>query len=130
MLIDGSFCFIATQLFGPPSEEHPATAALPQHGFARNSRWELLGSTTESEEEEEGAVRVDFGLSATMLNEETRKQWPHDFGLVYGVTLSTDKLRTNLQVQNKGPKPFQFQVLLHTYYQLEVSLVEAMELVC
>lgn len=69
-------------------------------------------------------MRVDFGLSATMLDEATRGKWPYDFGLVYGVTLNKDTLRTNLQVQNKGSKPFQFQALLHTYFQVEVGFLK------
>jgi glucose-6-phosphate 1-epimerase len=56
-----------------------------------------------------------------MLSDQFRKAWPYEFGLVYSVILSPDSLETSLQVQNKGDKPFDFQVLLHTYLRVKVS---------
>ncbi|PYH92894.1 galactose mutarotase-like protein [Aspergillus ellipticus CBS 707.79] len=107
-------------VFGPPPSNH-ATSALPQHGFARNSTWEFLGkSSSESVGKEGGdAVKLDFGLSHPMLSEEAQKAWPFQFGLVYSVTLARGSLATSLQVQNKGEKNFDFQVLMHTYLSVE-----------
>ncbi|KAJ9208817.1 hypothetical protein DTO166G4_2197 [Paecilomyces variotii] len=110
-------------VFGPPPKDH-ATSALPQHGFARNSTWEFLGkSSSESlgkdKEKADDAVKLDFGLSHTMLSEEFKKAWPYEFGLVYSVTLAKDSLTTTLQVQNKGSKAFEFQVLLHSYLNIK-----------
>jgi glucose-6-phosphate 1-epimerase len=56
-----------------------------------------------------------------MLTEEFQKAWTYDFGLVYSVTLTKDSLETNLQVQNKGSQNFDFQVLMHTYFKIDVS---------
>ncbi|EEH02546.1 conserved hypothetical protein [Histoplasma capsulatum G186AR] len=107
-------------VFGPPPKDH-ATSALPQHGFARNSYWEFLGKSTSESEGQNGdsSVKLDFGLSAGMLSDKFKSDWPNDFGLVYSVTLSKGSLGTSLQVQNKGSQPFEFQVLLHSYFKVE-----------
>lgn len=55
-----------------------------------------------------------------MLTEEFRKAWPFEFGLVYSVTLTKDTLETSLQVRNEGSQNFEFQVLMHTYFNIEV----------
>lgn len=57
-----------------------------------------------------------------MLSDDFRKAWPFEFGLVYTVTLSKGGLETSLQVQNKGGQNFEFQVLLHTYLSVDVSV--------
>nr|POE64972.1 glucose-6-phosphate 1-epimerase [Quercus suber] len=110
-------------VFGPPPKDH-ATSALPQHGFARNSVWEYLGSSSsESGALSKGAddsVKLDFGLSQAQLSAESKKAWPFDFALVYSVTLGKDGLQTMLNVQNKGEKSFDFQMLLHTYFRVKV----------
>ena len=56
-----------------------------------------------------------------MLSSEFQNSWAYDFGLVYSVTLTKEGLETSLQVQNKGSQNFDFQVLLHTYFAVEVS---------
>lgn len=91
---------------------------LPQHGFARDSRWEFLGKSTS-----EGAtagVKLDFGLSSETLGEESRKLWPYSFGLLYSVTLERDSLNTTLVITNDGEEPFEFQTLLHNYFAVKV----------
>ncbi|KAJ5480720.1 hypothetical protein N7539_006614 [Penicillium diatomitis] len=105
-------------VFGPPPQNH-ATSSLPQHGFARNSNWEFLGKSSSEASKGDFAVKLDFGLSHTMLSEEFRKAWPYEFGLVYSVTLSKDALKTSLQVTNEGKENFEFQVLMHTYLSVE-----------
>jgi len=67
------------------------------------------------------SVKLDFGLSSAMLSEDTKKKWPHDFGLVYSVTLGKGKLEVQLHVQNKGDKAFDFQCLFHSYFTVKVS---------
>ena len=111
------------QVFGT-APDHPATSKLPQHGFARTSRWEFLGkSTSESGETKDGgdnSVKLDFGLSSNNLSEESKKAWPFDFGLIYSVTLGKDSLTTSIVVQNAGEKAWEFQTLLHTYLKVKV----------
>ena len=113
------------QVFGT-APDHAATSKLPQHGFARNSKWEFLGkSTSESAPNSASAdlsVKLDFGLSTPGLEDGARSAWPFQFGLLYSVTLDRDSLTTSLVVTNQGDKPFECQVLLHTYFRVGVSL--------
>ena len=116
---------VTSQAFGPPPKDH-ATGALPQHGFARNSTWEYLGkSSSESGALAKGgddSVKLDFGLSSSNLSAEHKKAWPYEFGLVYTVTLGKDGLQTMLNVRNEGKESFEFQMLLHTYFKIDVSI--------
>ncbi|KAL8948891.1 MAG: hypothetical protein Q9222_004963 [Ikaeria aurantiellina] len=107
-------------VFGPPDPQH-ATARLPQHGFARNSRWEYLGkssseSSTLPDSKGDGSVKLDFGLSDSMLS---NPGWDYHFNLTYSVTLSQDSLETSLAVRNTGSSNYEFQVLFHTYLAVD-----------
>ncbi len=110
------------QVFGPPPSRH-ATSKLPQHGFARTSRWEYLGkSSTESNNStSDDGVKLDFGLSTAMLSAEAKNAWPYSFGLTYSVTLSKEGLETTMNVRNQGGESFEFQVLLHSYLHVQVG---------
>ncbi|ORY57137.1 galactose mutarotase-like domain-containing protein [Pseudomassariella vexata] len=73
--------------------EHKAAGNLPQHGFARTSKWEFLGkSTSESQGKNESSVKLDFGLSAATIDDETKKLWPYNFSLIYSVSLTPTTL--------------------------------------
>ena len=116
------------QVFGPPPKNHP-TSNLPQHGFARISKWEYLGKSSSetgplNTKGGDDAVRLDFGLSPLGLSEEMKKAWPYDFSLQYSVTLAKDGLRTMLGVRNAGSIPFDFQMLTHTYFRVPVSATD------
>lgn len=63
-----------------------------------------------------------------MLSPEFQNAWAYDFGLVYSVTLTKEGLETSLQVQNKGSQNFDFQVLMHTYFAVEVNLLSCLYL--
>ena len=112
-----------SQCFGPPPKDH-ATGKLPQHGFARSSHWEYLGkSSSESGSLARGgddSIKLDFGLSNAQLSEDAKKQWPYEFGLVYSVTLGSGGLQTMLNVTNQGQQAFEFQMLLHSYFAVDV----------
>ena len=107
---------------------HEATAKLPQHGFARVSRWEFLGkSTSEGDDADtkgggDGSVMLDFGLSSSNLTEETRGLWGEEFGCIYSVTLSREGLSTSMVVRNEGGRAWEFQCLMHTYFRCEVCI--------
>ncbi|KAK3987051.1 galactose mutarotase-like domain-containing protein [Cladorrhinum sp. PSN332] len=112
-------------VFGPPPAAPHPTASLPQHGFARTSVWEFLGkSTSESPQGEGGksaadlSVKLDFGLSTSSLSAEAQSLWPYKFNLIYSVTLNPSALTTSLVVTNDDDKPFDSQVLLHTYLRV------------
>ncbi|KAL8703779.1 MAG: hypothetical protein Q9201_003044 [Fulgogasparrea decipioides] len=107
-------------VFGPPPAEH-ATSQLPQHGFARNSRWEYLGKTSSESSslpnsKGDASVKLDFGLSNGMLSDP---KWNYGFNLTYSVTLSQDNLETSLVVRNTGSSNYDFQVLFHTYLAVD-----------
>lgn len=111
------------QVFGT-APDHAATSKLPQHGFARSSRWEFLGkSTSESASNsaaEDLSVKLDFGLSSSSLDAATRELWPYEFDIIYSVTLERASLATALVITNKDDKPWEFQVLAHTYLRVKV----------
>ncbi|RDW69985.1 putative glucose-6-phosphate 1-epimerase [Coleophoma crateriformis] len=107
---------------------HTETSKLPQHGFARTTRWEFLGKSTSessavsSTDGGDNSVKLDFGLSHSNLSAEARAAWPYDFGLIYSVTLSRDGLATSIVVRNESEgesgKGFEFQTLMHTYLRV------------
>ncbi|KAL2270988.1 hypothetical protein VTJ83DRAFT_359 [Remersonia thermophila] len=103
--------------------DHEQTKTLPQHGFARTSRWEFLGKSTseDSFSLSSASVKLDFGLSsaAAGLDPLARERWPYAFNLIYSVTLTRDSLSTGLVVTNDGEKPFDCQVLFHTYLRVK-----------
>ncbi|PMD17087.1 putative glucose-6-phosphate 1-epimerase [Hyaloscypha hepaticicola] len=102
--------------------DHAATSKLPQHGFARTSRWEFLGKSTSESSSTSGSgddsVKLDFGLSPSNLSEESRKAWPFQFGLIYSVTLGRGNLNTTIVVRNEGEEAWEFQTLMHTYFRV------------
>ncbi|POS87215.1 hypothetical protein EPUL_002259 [Erysiphe pulchra] len=97
---------------------HAATAKLPQHGFARTSKWEFLGKST-TEPGNGDSVKLDFGLQTNNLDEETRKLWPFSFGLIYSVTLAPKELITSILVINEGQTALEFQTLMHSYFKVD-----------
>lgn len=108
-------------VFGPPPSKDHATGNLPQHGFARTSRWEYLGKTSSESStlpnsSGDSSVKLDFGLSDTMIGDS---KWPYQFALTYSVTLSPKDLETSLVVRNTGTSNYDFQVLFHTYLKVD-----------
>lgn len=125
MSIRSSSANISIQVFGPPPANH-ATSGLPQHGFARISKWEYLGkSSSESSATPsntgDASVKLDFGLSNTML-ENIPSEWKkYQFGITYSVTLNKEDLETSLAIRNTGPTDWEFHTLFHTYLAVDVS---------
>ena len=89
---------------------HPTDKDKPQHGFARNNAWEVLGAK-DSEEE----VQIDLVLESST---QTREFWPHDFRAVFSVTLNLG-LQVCLRVENTGTRPFEVSPALHTYFAVD-----------
>lgn len=112
------------QVFGPPPQDH-ATSKLPQHGFARNSTWQYLGkSSSESGVSAKGgddSITLDFGLSRSSITPTFQQAWPYDFALTYSVTLRKGSIQVMLNVRNAGTEAFDFEMLLHSYFAVEVS---------
>ncbi|RYC61817.1 hypothetical protein CHU98_g4369 [Xylaria longipes] len=101
---------------------HAATSKLPQHGFARNSKWEFLGKSssesTSSTSQSDASVKLDFGLSSATLDEKSQKLWPYTFSAIYSVTLTPDGLSTGIVITNDGKESLECQILLHTYLRI------------
>lgn len=89
--------------FGP----NATNPALPAHGLVRAKAWALAAT----EKGADGSVVVRL---TTRSDHATRQLWPHDFELVYTVTVGRT-LRLDLEVRNTGPTPFDFEEALHTY---------------
>ncbi|CAD6590031.1 MAG: hypothetical protein ASARMPRED_004532 [Alectoria sarmentosa] len=108
--------------FGPSSNK--ATEGLPQHGFARTTKWEYLGkssseSSTLPNSSGDSSVKLDFGLSNAMLDKIPSEWKNYQFGITYSVTLGRDDLETSLAIRNTGEKDFEFQTLLHSYWAVD-----------
>jgi D-hexose-6-phosphate mutarotase len=79
--------------FGP----HPSNPALPAHGFARTSEWQVVGAEARTD----GATELRLELSD---NERTRAIWPHVFRLTMVVTVGRE-LHVDLISHNSGMRP-------------------------
>lgn len=88
--------------FGPK----PGDSNAPAHGFARTMAWQT-----------ENAAPNSLTLSLES-NAATLALWPHNFRLVYTVTIEAEKLRLQLQIHNTGESDFGFETALHTYFRV------------
>lgn len=84
---------------------------LPAHGFARTSEWQLVRTELLGN----GIVAADLQLNE---NAETLAAWPHRFTFGLRVMLHESALTVAAQVVNTGEQPFDFQIALHTYFQV------------
>ncbi|TPX55705.1 glucose-6-phosphate 1-epimerase [Powellomyces hirtus] len=87
-----------------------ATSKLPQHGFARNSSWECVKKTEST---------AEFHLKPDGVPTKLRELWPHDFHLIYTVTLAANTLKTSLTINNPSQEAWDFTTLLHTYFAVK-----------
>lgn len=104
-------CFPQFGPFGP----------LPQHGFARNSRW----TVTDDSRAEQGELRL--GLTERDLPssrpEAERAAWPHAFSADLFVGVRGGALTVTLGVTNTGTAPFTFTAALHPYFAVRDAFV-------
>ncbi|KAL1737199.1 galactose mutarotase-like domain-containing protein [Schizophyllum commune] len=92
--------------FGPPS--HPDHLRLPQHGFARSSKWTFDHIVMDND----AGVSVRLRLDPTP---EIERVFDKPFSLAYVVTLAEHQLSTDLHVTNTSTQPWEFQALFHNY---------------
>jgi len=90
--------------FGP----HPSDNMLPQHGFARNSHWDVL----ETKNHPNGETSVKVGLKE---NENTLLLFPHTFKLELTFTIGAT-LKVELKTTNTSNRPMQITQALHSYF--------------
>jgi galactose mutarotase-like enzyme len=79
--------------------------ALKQHGFARNTAFDVV---------EQSASSVKIAARATA---ESRLVWPWDFTLELAYTLTDDTIRIGHVVTNESPAPMPFGFGFHPYFQ-------------
>jgi glucose-6-phosphate 1-epimerase len=89
--------------FGPC----PFDPKLPQHGFARNTPWDVSAALAS-----EVSSQITFGLDSNM---QTQQLWPHDFSLRFTVSVTT-VLSMDLLVTNRSTDTISFDEALHTYF--------------
>ena len=89
---------------------HKTDSSLPQHGFARVSRWELL----EIEESDEYSTAIKLRLRDSAA---TMKLWPFRFEVIFAITAG-QKLTMALTTINRDDKPFEITTALHSYFRV------------
>jgi glucose-6-phosphate 1-epimerase len=94
-------CFPQFGAFGP----------IGQHGFARLSRWSVVG-----QEEVDGGARLVLRLTDT---ERSRAVWPFAFQADLSVHVAAATLTMQLTVTNTGTQPISFTAALHPYFAVE-----------
>ena len=84
----------------------------PAHGLVRSTGWAVQDVTAAGH----GADRVVRLALVLRSDASTKTRWPHDFELLYTVTVGT-ALQLDLEVRNpaSASEPFTFEEALHTY---------------
>jgi glucose-6-phosphate 1-epimerase len=85
---------------------------LPKHGFARNSRWELVVPPLPDAVETEARLQLDSTMAAQRWDQ-------HAFTLVLVVRLGPGWLELHLQAANTGHTGFAFTGAIHTYLAVQ-----------
>jgi glucose-6-phosphate 1-epimerase len=112
---------ICFPIFGPPDPTSSPKSTMPQHGFARLNHWTLVSSYDDASAA--GAV-FSLKLQDVSAGRGENNPWAvHETGvdgkdceLTYEIQFEAAKLTTKLIAKNTGPVPFNFNMLLHTYY--------------
>ncbi|MGN0586754.1 MAG: aldose 1-epimerase family protein [Oscillospiraceae bacterium] len=90
-----------------------AEYAMSNHGFARDSEFELLFAKENS---------AEFYLGSS---EETLKQYPYKFGLYVNYTLDGSRLKVTYTVENKDDKQMYFFVGGHPAFRCPIGEKES-----
>jgi glucose-6-phosphate 1-epimerase len=113
-------------IFGPPptkANSDGKQSTMPQHGFARNNKWTLVGRPTI--DFSVGTVGATFRLDLKDVSNGRGTDNPWETDAVYDVRLEltveiheNGALTTELAVHNVGRAAFELQALFHTYYRV------------
>lgn len=82
--------------------------AMKNHGVARNRAWEVIGTNTKDE------ASITLRLTS---DEETMKEFPFEFELVFKYTLKKDKLIIEQKYQNKSNENMPMYAGFHPYFK-------------
>lgn len=85
--------------------------ALPKHGFARTSRWELVATPAPGATVAEARFQLDAAAASL--------RWEHPFTLVLVLRLGEGWVELELQAANTGRSSFDFTAALHTYFAVD-----------
>ncbi|KAJ2772417.1 hypothetical protein IWQ57_001774, partial [Coemansia nantahalensis] len=82
---------------------------LPQHGFARTRKWELVSTE---------ARGISAVANLELRDDETTRAsaWPYAFSLRYTITLTATTLSAIMKIENFDDREFSFTALQHTYF--------------
>jgi glucose-6-phosphate 1-epimerase len=84
----------------PWFSSHPTQPALPAHGWARTSAWQVTSTRFSNNQ-----------LVITLMLEHD--DWQLTYQLTFGSTL-----RASFAAKNVGPNPRSFEIALHTYFDI------------
>jgi glucose-6-phosphate 1-epimerase len=87
-----------------------AEGPLPRHGFARTTRWSLVGVS-----EDQGEAIATLALEDSPA---TRAIWPAAFRATLTVRVGGPRLAIALDVENTGRSPLSFTAALHSYLRV------------
>lgn len=90
--------------------KHTTDRSLPQHGFARNSVWKLLGVTETNADSSEVKLQLKSSV-------ESIKIWPYRFELLLRITIA-QTLTVALTTTNCDQHPFEISSALHSYFSV------------
>ena len=90
--------------------KHPSSSSLQQHGFARNSIFDVKAT----KELENGDLQIALVLTA---NEATMKVWPYHFSLELHITAGMS-LSIELVTHNLDSKVFSVTEAIHSYFNV------------
>ena len=97
-----------------PGKEHHytwdgKTYALPQHGFARRSKWKVIGVTD---------TRLTMELTDSPV---TREAYPFSFRSTVTYELREGRLHFRQSVENRGQQPMPFSTGIHPYLPVPIT---------
>lgn len=93
--------------FGP----HPNDSEKPAHGFVRNREWKV-------EQTQANATGSSTIVLSTCDDDESRKQWDHQFDLSLKITIGRE-MRVDLCCTNTGEDTLEAGAALHTYFTID-----------
>lgn len=105
--------------FGQPDK------SMPQHGFLRNNQW-TVDESSKFDSEQAAGISLSLKLADVKNSRgeagQSKCKWAEGTDLDCTVTMSlkidASSLTQTLTIQNTATKPFDFQTLFHTYYNV------------
>ncbi|MEE9326979.1 MAG: D-hexose-6-phosphate mutarotase [Cocleimonas sp.] len=96
--------------------QDPEKKGRPAHGFARNSMWQLVKTTSNKAAlNKTGTTQIVLALKDS---EATKKLWPHSFKLSLTITIGKT-LKLTLKTTNRSKQAFSITQALHTYFAVK-----------